>query len=132
MIVFVNYIEILYIINIIFCDVFGVMGGGGNIIVLLIVIFIWLKWKDYCEIVILLVVFGLFNINELVVFGFLIVYNLSLMILFIILILFCLCLVYFVIKLYMILEVVVMVLWMILVVVFGFFVIGGDWCVVVF
>ncbi|HDU7593484.1 PTS sugar transporter subunit IIC [Listeria monocytogenes] len=77
---FANHTEIPHIINTTFRDVFGVMGGGGNTIALLLAIFIWSKRKDYREIATLSAAPGLFNINEPVVFGLPIVYNLSLMI----------------------------------------------------
>jgi len=129
---FANHTEIPHIINTTFRDVFGVMGGGGNTIALLIAIFIWSKRKDYREIATLSAAPGLFNINEPVVFGLPIVYNLSLMIPFIISTPLCLCLAYFATKLHMISEVVVMVPWTTPVVASGFLATGGDWRAAVF
>lgn len=128
---FANHTEIPHIINTTFRDVFGVM-GGGNTIALLIAIFIWSKRKDYREIATLSAAPGLFNINEPVVFGLPIVYNLSLMIPFIISTPLCLCLAYFATKLHMISEVVVMVPWTTPVVASGFLATGGDWRAAVF
>ncbi|MBC2676488.1 PTS sugar transporter subunit IIC [Listeria booriae] len=129
---YANNAAIPHIINTTFRDIFGVMGGGGNTIALLIAIFIWSKRKDYREIAALSSAPGLFNINEPVVFGLPIVYNLSLMIPFIISTPLCLLLAYIATKIHMISEVVVMVPWTTPVVASGFLATGGDWRAAVF
>ncbi|WP_099221736.1 PTS sugar transporter subunit IIC [Listeria costaricensis] len=129
---FANNEAIPHIINTTFRDVFGVMGGGGNTIALLIAIFIWSKRKDYREIAGLSAAPGLFNINEPVVFGLPIVYNLSLMIPFIISTPLCLLLAYIATKIHLISPVVVMVPWTTPVVASGFLATGGDWRAAVF
>lgn len=65
-------------------DVFVWFGGLGGMIVLLIVILIFFKWVDYLIVVKLFIGFGIFNINELVMFGLLIVLNVIMFILFLI------------------------------------------------
>ncbi|KGL41352.1 PTS sugar transporter subunit IIC [Listeria sp. SHR_NRA_18] len=129
---YASHAAIPHIINTTFRDIFGVMGGGGNTIALLIAIFIWSKRKDYREIAALSSAPGLFNINEPVVFGLPIVYNLSLMIPFIISTPLCLLLAYIATKINMISEVVVMVPWTTPVVASGFLATGGDWRAAVF
>lgn len=124
---FAAHHEIPHIINTTFRDVFGVMGGGGNTIALIIAIFIASKRKDYRDIASLSSAPGIFNINEPMVFGMPIVYNITLMIPFIFTTPFCLFLAYMATKLHLISEVVVMVPWTTPVILSGFLATGGDW-----
>lgn len=124
---FAAHAEIPHIINTTFRDVFGVIGGGGNTIALILAIFIASKRKDYRDIASLSTAPGIFNINEPVVFGLPIVYNVTLMIPFIFTTPFCLWLAYQATRFHLISEVVVMVPWTTPVVVSGFLATGGDW-----
>lgn len=73
--------EIPHIINGTFIPTFGMIGGTGSTICLLIAIFIFFrKNKQYRQIAGLSVLPGIFNINEPVIFGFPIVFNLPMMI----------------------------------------------------
>lgn len=129
---FANGTTIPHIINTTFRDIFGVMGGGGNTIALLIAIFIWSKRKDYREIAGLSAAPGLFNINEPVVFGLPIVYNLSLMIPFILSTPLCLLLAYIATSMGIISKVVVLVPWTTPPVISGFLATGGDFRAAIF
>jgi len=64
------------IINYSFQSVYGLTGGTGNTIGLLIAIFLFSKYKVYRDIGKLALAPGLFNINEPVIFGIPIVFNL--------------------------------------------------------
>lgn len=73
--------EIPHIINSTFVPTFGMMGGTGSTICLLIAVFIFYrKNQQYSELGKLAIAPGLFNINEPVIFGFPIVFNLPMMI----------------------------------------------------
>ncbi|WP_297688979.1 PTS transporter subunit EIIC [uncultured Anaerococcus sp.] len=73
--------EIPHIINSTFVPTFGMMGGTGSTICLLIAAFIFFrKNQQYNELSKLAVAPGIFNINEPVIFGFPIVFNLPMMI----------------------------------------------------
>lgn len=73
--------EIPHIINSAFVPTFGMIGGTGSTVCLLIAIFLFYrKNKQYRQIAELSVLPGLFNINEPVIFGFPIVFNLPMMI----------------------------------------------------
>lgn len=69
-----------YILTNTFRDTFGMMGGTGSTICLLITIFIFSKVRASREIAKLAVAPGLFNINEPVIFGYPIVFNIPMMI----------------------------------------------------
>ncbi len=69
-----------YIMSNTFRDTFGMLGGTGSTIALLIAIFFFSKLKSNKDIAALAVVPGIFNINEPVIFGFPIVFNLPMMI----------------------------------------------------
>ena len=73
--------EIPYIINSTFVPTFGMLGGTGSTICLLIAAFLFFrKNQQYSELGKLAVAPGLFNINEPVIFGFPIVFNLPMII----------------------------------------------------
>lgn len=124
---FAAHSEVPHIINTTFRDVFGIIGGGGNTIALILAIFIASKRKDYRDIASLSAAPGIFNINEPVVFGLPIVYNITLMVPFIFTTPFCLFLAYLATRLHLISEVVVMVPWTTPVIISGFLATGGDW-----
>lgn len=73
--------EIPHIINSTFVPTFGMLGGTGSTICLLIAAFLFFrKNQQYSELGKLAVAPGLFNINEPVIFGFPIVFNLPMII----------------------------------------------------
>lgn len=109
-------------------DVFVNMGGSGMIFGLIIVIFFVLRCKDYCEIVKLVLVFGFFNINELLMFGLLIVLNLIMVILFVLILVINILVGYIVIVIFnWILMLVFGLIWIILGLLMLFLGIGGNW-----
>lgn len=69
-----------YILTNTFRDTFGMMGGTGSTICLLIAIFLFSKQKSGRELGKLAIAPGLFNINEPVIFGYPIVFNIPMMI----------------------------------------------------
>lgn len=73
--------EIPYIINSTFVPTFGMLGGTGSTICLLIALFLFYRNNDqYRELSKLAIAPGIFNINEPVIFGFPIVFNLPMII----------------------------------------------------
>ena len=62
------------------CNVYALTGGSGCTIALLAATFIFSKWKPSKEVAKLSVLPGIFNINEPVIYGYPIVYNIPLMI----------------------------------------------------
>lgn len=85
MLAFANGEPIPHIINNIFVPTFGMIGGTGSTISLLIAIFIFSRQKAANQVARLAITPGLFNINEPVIFGLPIVFNLPLMIPFVLL-----------------------------------------------
>lgn len=61
-------------------NVYALMGGSGCTLALLIATFIWGKWKPSKDVAKLSVLPGIFNINEPVIYGYPIVFNIPLMI----------------------------------------------------
>ncbi|WP_297282197.1 PTS sugar transporter subunit IIC [uncultured Anaerococcus sp.] len=73
--------EIPYIINSTFVPTFGMLGGSGSTICLLIALFLFYRNNEqYKELSKLAIAPGIFNINEPVIFGFPIVFNLPMII----------------------------------------------------
>jgi len=85
MLAFANGQPIPHIINSIFVPTFGMIGGTGSTLSLLIAIFIFAKQQSAKQVARLAISPGLFNINEPVIFGLPIVFNLPLMIPFVLL-----------------------------------------------
>jgi len=85
MLAFANGQPVPHIINSIFVPTFGMIGGTGSTLSLLIAIFIFAKQKSAKQVARLAISPGLFNINEPVIFGLPIVFNLPLMIPFVLL-----------------------------------------------
>jgi PTS system cellobiose-specific IIC component len=85
MLAFANGQPIPHIINSIFVPTFGMIGGTGSTLSLLIAIFIFSKQKSANQVARLSISPGLFNINEPVIFGLPIVFNLPLMVPFVLL-----------------------------------------------
>lgn len=80
MIAYANGETIPHIINNALVPTFGMIGGTGSTLCLLIATFIFSKQKSSRDVAKLSVGPGLFNINEPVIFGYPIVYNLPMMI----------------------------------------------------
>lgn len=80
MLAYANHQPIPYIMNTSFYNIYGLMGGSGCTICLLIATFIFGRSKVTKNITALSTAPGLFNINEPVIFGYPIVFNLPLMI----------------------------------------------------
>lgn len=72
--------DIPYIITSAFVPTFGMIGGTGSTLCLLIAIFIFSKQKSAKDLGKLAIAPGVFNINEPVIFGYPIVFNLPMMI----------------------------------------------------
>lgn len=85
MLAFASGQPIPHIINNIFVPTFGMIGGTGSTISLLLAIFIFSRQKSAKQVARLSISPGLFNINEPVIFGLPIVFNLPLMIPFVLL-----------------------------------------------
>lgn len=85
MLAYANHQAIPHIMNVAFVPTFGMIGGSGSTIVLLIVTFLFSKNKASKSIAKLGLAPGIFNINEPVIFGYPVVYNLALMIPFVLL-----------------------------------------------
>ena len=85
MLAFANGQPIPHIINSIFVPTFGMIGGTGSTLSLLIAIFIFARQQSAKQVARLAISPGLFNINEPVIFGLPIVFNLPLMIPFVLL-----------------------------------------------
>lgn len=85
MLAFANGQPIPHIINNIFVPTFGMIGGTGSTFSLLIAIFIFSRQKAAKQVARLAISPGLFNINEPVIFGLPIVFNIPLMIPFVLL-----------------------------------------------
>ena len=80
MLAYANHHTIPHIMNVAFVPTFGMIGGSGSTIVLLIVTFLFSKNKASKSIAKLGLAPGIFNINEPVIFGYPVVYNMALMI----------------------------------------------------
>ncbi len=127
MLAYTNHEQIPHIINMAFKDTFAVMGGSGNTIALLIAIFVFSRKQQYKDFAKLAVAPGVFNINEPVIFGLPIVFNVSLIIPFVLAPIFSLTVAYFATSLGLINHVVVQVPWTTPPVISGFLATAGDW-----
>lgn len=85
MLAYANHEAIPHIMNVAFVPTFGMIGGSGSTIVLLIVTFLFSRNKVSKSIAKLGFAPGIFNINEPIIFGYPIVYNIALMIPFVLL-----------------------------------------------
>jgi PTS system cellobiose-specific IIC component len=119
------------IINYSFQSVYGLTGGTGNTIGLLIAIFLFSKYKVYRDIGKLALAPGLFNINEPVIFGIPIVFNISLIIPFVLSPAICLIIAYFATAWGFISPCVVLIPWTTPPILSAFLATGGDWRAVV-
>lgn len=72
--------EAPHIINYAFANVYAQMGGTGGTIGLIIAVLLFIKYKPYKDVIKLSTAPGIFNINEPIIFGLPIVFNIPMMI----------------------------------------------------
>lgn len=106
---------------------FGMIGGTGSTLCLLIAILVFSKMKSSKNVASLSTVPGLFNINEPVIFGYPIVFNIPMMIPFVLQPVIGLVIQYIVTSLGLMKQVVVMVPWTTPPLVNSYLATGGDW-----
>lgn len=123
--------HIPYILTNTFRDTFGMMGGTGSTICLLIAIFLFSKVKSSREIAKLAVAPGIFNINEPVIFGYPIVFNIPMMIPFVLQPVIGILIAYFFTAIGFMNRVIVLVPWTTPPLLSAFLATGGDWRAVV-
>jgi len=116
-----------YILTNTFRDTFGMIGGTGSTICLLIAIFIFSKQKSGRELGKLAVAPGLFNINEPVIFGYPIVFNIPMMIPFVLTPVIGILIAYFFTAIGFMSRVVVMVPWTTPPLLSAYLATAGDW-----
>ncbi|KAA8999343.1 PTS sugar transporter subunit IIC [Affinibrenneria salicis] len=131
MLAFANGQPIPHIINNIFVPTFGMIGGTGSTISLLIAIFLFAKQKSEKQVARLSLSPGLFNINEPVIFGFPIVFNIPMMIPFVLLPAIGILFAYFCTFIGLMGKCVVMVPWTTPPVISAYLATAGDWRAVV-
>ena len=120
--------EIPYIINSTFVPTFGMLGGSGSTICLLIALFLFYRNNDqYKELSKLAIAPSIFNINEPVIFGFPIVFNLPMIIPFVLTPAIGLIIAYFATSIGFMNKCTVLVPWTTPPFLNGFFSTGGDW-----
>lgn len=119
--------HIPYIINNVFRDTFGMLGGTGSTICLLIATLIFSKSKTNRDITKLSFIPSLFNINEPVIFGYPIVFNIALTIPFVLLPGLGISIAYFFTAIGWMNRVVVMVPWTTPPLLNSYLATGGDW-----
>jgi len=119
--------EIPYIITNAFIPTFGMIGGTGSTISLIIATLIFGKLKSTKSVAKLATAPGLFNINEPVIFGYPIVFNLPMMIPFVALPSLGLIFAYFATSLGFMNHTVVLIPWTTPPLISGFLATGGDW-----
>lgn len=127
MIAFSEGVEIPHILTISFQTVFVQMGGTGSTISLLIAIFIFSKFKPYKEVAKLALAPGIFEINEPVIFGLPVVFNLPMMIPFIGLPIIQMLIAYFATAVGLVSRTVVFIPWVTPPVISGYLATAGDW-----
>ncbi|TGD23982.1 PTS sugar transporter subunit IIC [Companilactobacillus suantsaicola] len=119
--------EAPYILTNTFRDTFGMMGGTGSTICLLIAIFLFSHQKSGKELAKLAIAPGLFNINEPVIFGYPIVFNIPMMIPFVLTPVIGILIAYFFTAIGFIHRVVVMVPWTTPPLLSAYLATAGDW-----
>ena len=114
-----------------FRDTFGMMGGTGSTICLLVATMIFSRSKSSREVSKLSIVPGIFNINEPVIYGYPIVFNIPLLIPFVLTPVISLLIAYTATILGLMNRTVVLVPWTTPPLINGFLATGGDWRAVV-
>lgn len=122
-----NGIEPPHILTSSFQTAFAQMGGTGATISLLIAIFIFSKFRPYREIAKLSIAPGIFEINEPVIFGLPIVFNIPMMIPFVFLPAIQTLIAYFATAAGLVDRTVVLVPWVTPPIISGWIATGGDW-----
>lgn len=120
-----------YIITSVFRDTFGMMGGTGSTLCLLVATFIFSRVKASREVTKLSIVPGIFNINEPVIYGYPIVFNIPLLIPFVLTPIISLLIAYSATVLGLMNKTVVLVPWTTPPLLNGFLATGGDWRAIV-
>ena len=120
-----------YIITSVFRDTFCMMGGTGSTICLLVATFLFSRVKASREVTKLSIVPGIFNINEPVIYGYPIVFNIPLLIPFVLTPIISLLIAYYATVLGLMNKTVVLVPWTTPPLINGFLATGGDWRAVV-
>lgn len=120
-----------YIITSVFRDTFGMMGGTGSTICLLVASMVFSRSKSSREVSKLSIVPGIFNINEPVIYGYPIVFNIPLLIPFVLTPVISLLIAYAATILGLMNRTVVLVPWTTPPLINGFLATGGDWRAVV-
>ena len=115
-----------YIITSVFRDTFGMMGGTGSTICLLVATFLFSRVKASREVTKLSIVPGIFNINEPVIYGYPIVFNIPLLIPFVLTPIISLLIAYYATVLGLMNKTVVLVPWTTPPLINGFLATGGD------
>jgi len=123
--------EIPYIITWAFIPTFGMIGGTGSTLSLIIATFIFGRLKSSRSLVKLGAAPGLFNINEPIIFGYPIVFNLPMMIPFTLLPSLGIIIAYFATTLGLMNRTVAMIPWTTPPLLSGFLATGGDWRAVI-
>lgn len=116
-----------YILTNTFRDTFGMLGGTGSTICLLLAVFIFSKAKASREIAKLAIAPGIFNINEPVIFGYPIVFNIPMMIPFVLQPVIGILIAYFFTSIGFMNRVVVMVPWTLPPLLNAYLATAGDW-----
>lgn len=124
---FANHAHVPNIITTAFQIVYPQMGGTGATISLLLAIFLFSRYKASRDLGKLALAPGLFEINEPIIFGFPIIYNLPMIIPFILLPIFNALVGYFATSIGLVSKTVVMVPWVTPPVISGFLATAGDW-----
>lgn len=119
--------HIPYIINNVFRDTFGMLGGTGSTICLLIATLLFSKLKSSRDITKMAFIPSIFNINEPVIFGYPIVFNIALVIPFVLLPSLGISIAYFFTAIGWMNRVVVMVPWTTPPLLNAYLATGGDW-----
>lgn len=127
MLAFTNGTEPPHILTVSFQTAFAQMGGTGATISLLLAIFLFSKFRPYREISKLALAPGIFEINEPVIFGLPIVFNIPMMIPFVCLPALQTLIAYFATYIGLVDRTVVMVPWVTPPIISGWIATGGDW-----
>ncbi|MDD4508807.1 MAG: PTS transporter subunit EIIC [Eubacteriaceae bacterium] len=131
MVAFAAHQAIPHIMNVSLVTSFGLIGGSGCTLCLMIATLIFGKYKPTKDIVKMAAVPGVFNINEPIIFGYPIVFNMALMLPFILLPVIGISLAYFATSIGLVNPCVVLTPWTTPVFVSGFLATGGDWRAIV-
>ena len=108
-------------------NVYALMGGSGCTLALLIATFIWGKWRPSREVAKLGILPAIFNINEPVIYGYPIVFNIPLMVPFVLNTIIGILVGYFATVIGLVNPTCIQVPWTTPIIASGFLSTGGDW-----